>query len=197
MPIIHAETARDGAKPMESQSLIEVQGMGVGCNNGIELKDAESMLCSLLQRVLYQLFADVHPSSSFLHGIACIADMTATANIVRMKDIQADDFRVIRIDSNPCVWLTCKKVIGSFLRQFLFLWECDTLADYSIPYLHRFWHICQIIFPNSDHIPYFYFLFSSARLCSAEREQTRPKVNAIKAAKANNTFFIFNPIPRS
>ena len=151
MPIIHAETARDGAKPMESHSLIEVQGMGVGGNNGIELKDAESMRCSLFQRVLYQLFADVQSSLSFLHSIACIADMTATPNIVRMKDVQANDFRIFCIDSNPSVRLNSKKVIGSFLRQFLFLWECNTLAYYSIPYLHRFWHICQSIFPNNYH----------------------------------------------
>ena len=103
MPIIHTETARDDAKPMESQSLIEVQSMSVGGNNGIKLKDAETMLCSFFERILYQLFANVQSSSSFLHGIACIADMTATANIVRMKDVQSDDFRVLCIDSNPCV----------------------------------------------------------------------------------------------
>ena len=35
---------------------------------------------------------------------------------------------------------------------------------------------------------------SQTCLSFAEREQAQPKVNAIKAAKANNTFFIFSPI---
>ena len=59
MPILHTETLRNPSKLCKAQTLIQMQGMAVGCNYGIELKDVETKFCTDFQGVFHQLFTDM------------------------------------------------------------------------------------------------------------------------------------------
>ncbi len=52
VPVLHTESMRDNAELGESQTLIQVQGMGIRSHDSIKLKDAETKFGSSLQRVL-------------------------------------------------------------------------------------------------------------------------------------------------
>ena len=59
MSILHTETLRNPSKLCKAQTLIQMQGMAVGCNYGIELKDVETKFCTDFQGVFHQLFTDL------------------------------------------------------------------------------------------------------------------------------------------
>jgi len=53
MPILHTETLRNPSKLCKAQTLIQMQGMAVGCNYGIELKDVETKFCTDFQGIFH------------------------------------------------------------------------------------------------------------------------------------------------
>ena len=63
--------------------------MDIAFHDGIELQDLEAQPAGFLHAVLHQLFSYVKASGSRGYGIACVADVTAAADIVRMEDVQS------------------------------------------------------------------------------------------------------------
>ena len=53
MSILHTETLRNPSKLCKAQTLVQMQGMAVGCDYCIKLKDAETKFCTYFQGVFY------------------------------------------------------------------------------------------------------------------------------------------------
>lgn len=96
MPALHQETFRNTTKLGKTELLIEMQGNLVGCYDSIELQNAETEFLADDHGILNQLFADVPASDTFLYCIAGVADMTASAYVVRVQDIQAESVPTAR-----------------------------------------------------------------------------------------------------
>ena len=88
--ILHQKSSRNATKLSETELLIKIQGNLVGCYDSIELQNAETEFLADDHGILNQLFADVPASDTFLYCIAGVADMTASAYVVRVQDIQAE-----------------------------------------------------------------------------------------------------------
>ena len=53
MSILHTETLGNLSKLCKAKTLVQMQSMAVGCNYGIELKDAETKFCTDFQGIFY------------------------------------------------------------------------------------------------------------------------------------------------
>ena len=103
MTILHAETLWNNTELGKSQSLIQMQSMDIGGNDGIELKYAETKTGACFQRVLHQLLANMKPTLTLLDSVAGIADMTATAYIVGMENIETNGLIRLTIYSDASI----------------------------------------------------------------------------------------------
>ena len=59
VPILHPESSGDCSKLNETQPLVQMSGMGIVLNNGVELENAEAKILCDLQAVQNQFFTDV------------------------------------------------------------------------------------------------------------------------------------------
>ena len=116
MTVLHAEALWDNTELRKAQSLIQVQGMGVCGNDSIELEYAEAKAGSRFQRVLHQLFANMKSTLTLLNCIAGIANMTASAYIVGMKNIETNYLIRLTVYSNACIRLAHKESVCRFIR---------------------------------------------------------------------------------
>ena len=87
MPILHKEASWNPSNLDKAQTFVEMQGMAVGCYDGIELKDTETKFCTDFQGIFHQLFTDMQSSLVRSNCIAGIADMSAAPDIVGVQDI--------------------------------------------------------------------------------------------------------------
>lgn len=53
MSILHTKTLRNLSKLRKAQTLVQMQSMAVGCNYGIELKDAETKFYTDFQGIFH------------------------------------------------------------------------------------------------------------------------------------------------
>ena len=109
MAIIHAKTLRDDTKSREADPFVEMQGTLIVGYDSVELQDTETETGSHCQRVLHQLLTDMLPPTAFFHGVTGVADVTATAHIVGMENIQANDFACLFVHRNSCIRLALKE----------------------------------------------------------------------------------------
>ena len=131
MPVLHPKPARYRAELCEAESLIKMPCMNIALHDCIELKHSKAQLFSHLQTILYQLFSDVSSSCIRGDGKAGIADMSASSNIVRMKNIQTIDPSVFF--RNPGITLSRKERCTAFQIQGFFLWKSDPFFNDFIP----------------------------------------------------------------
>ena len=150
--VLHEEALGDAAQAGEAEALIEVEGMDVGGHNGIELKDAEAKACANGQRVLDELLADVQTTLVIPDGVAGIADVSATAHVVGVEDVETDDLARVAIDGNASIRLVAEEVGSLLLGQFIDLRKSHALAHHLVPYAHGLEHIGRLIFPDDNHV---------------------------------------------
>ena len=82
-----------------------------------------------------ELAANEINAAGGINGIACIGDVSAAADVVRVKDIQSSDRSVVV--RNAAIGLTRKKGFSAFLVEQVELRESDS-------FFHN-------IIPNADH----------------------------------------------
>ena len=97
MSILHTEPLRDHAKLGKSKSLIKMSCRNIAGHNRIKLQDTKTMLFSPGQTVGYQLFSNVKSSGISAYRIAGVTDMTASSDIIRMKNVKSVNFSAFRI----------------------------------------------------------------------------------------------------
>ena len=108
--ILHAKALRDYAELHKAQPLIKMPRMDVRSNDCIKLQNSKSMCRALRQAIPHQLFPNVQAARISANGIAGIADMTASAYIVGVQNVQAINLSRISIRRNSTISLTRKKV---------------------------------------------------------------------------------------
>ena len=112
MAIFHPETTGNYAQLDKSETFVEMPCVNIAGNNGIKLQDAESMKLSLNETVRNQFFADMKASCLGADRIAGVTDMTAPANIIRMKNVKSQYFAIVCIFSYSSVRLCCEKFLS-------------------------------------------------------------------------------------
>ena len=103
--VLHAKPARDHTKRNKAQFLIKPECRKVGFYHRVKLQNTKAQLLCLFHAVAHQFFADALPAQTAFDRIACIADMPAPSDIVRMQNIQAGDFSSFRVIRQTCVGL--------------------------------------------------------------------------------------------
>ena len=86
------EASGDNSQLSETQFFVQVQRNLVAGNHCIELQYFIIADSGLFQTVFYQHFAHMFAPELRRNGVTCIADMTASAYIVRVQYIQSGDF---------------------------------------------------------------------------------------------------------
>ena len=90
-----AETFWDSSELLEAKSFIKMTGMDILRYDCIELQNAEAVFPALYERVGNECFADMLSPAVLVNGIACVADVTASSYIVRVKYVHSADCAVI------------------------------------------------------------------------------------------------------
>ena len=133
VPVIHEITTRNNAKFLKTKSLIQVDSVNICCDHSIELEDAEAQKRSLFQAICYEFFSDVFTPDIAFDCVAGICNMPAPANIVRMKDINADHLTCHRVFRHTGIALRFEKVIRLFFGKSLHLRTSISFFDHMIP----------------------------------------------------------------
>lgn len=117
--------------------------MNVGSNNRIELQNTEAVQLCLLQAVQNKLFPNMAAAERRIYRVACVADMPAPSDIVRMQNIEPADSSAARVFGDGRIGLSCEKGFSRFGVQQFLLRKCD-------PFLHN-------LIPDSDHCGQIFF----------------------------------------
>ena len=149
--VLHEEALRDAAQLCEAQALIEMQGMDVGSHDRIELHEAEAQSGAHSQRVFHKLFADVQPAFVRPDGIAGVGDVTASAHVVGVQDVETDKFARLTIHSDAGIGLAAEETVSLPLGQFLDLRERHAFTHHLVPNAHGLGHVLLLIFPDDNH----------------------------------------------
>lgn len=104
------------------------------------------MARALGEAVLYQFFAYVKSAPGALDGIAGIAYMSATSDIVRVKYIKSQHPPGVRILRNGGVRLRGKEFSSRFVGQVFLLRERHTVLHDLIPYFHHIRNITVAVY---------------------------------------------------
>ena len=88
---------------------------------------------------------------TLLNGIAGIADMTASAYIIRMENIKTNYLIRLTIYSNACIRLAHKESVCGIACQLFILWKSNTLTNNGIPYRHCLLFIFLIVSSYLNH----------------------------------------------
>ena len=91
------------------------------------------------------------PAFTLLDGITGIADMTASAYIVRMENIETYNLIHLTIYCNASIRLTRKEGIRCIICQFFILRKSNTLTDNGIPYRHCLLLVCFFVSSYLNH----------------------------------------------
>ena len=101
MPIPHAKASGDHSKRREAKALIQMPCVDVRAHDSIELHDPEALLPRTLHRIKHKALSDMKAAEGPGHGKAAVADMAASANVVRMEDIEPGDHPIHDSDRAP------------------------------------------------------------------------------------------------
>ena len=155
VPVLHEKTPGNAAQLREAQALIQVQGMDVSSHNRIELHETEPQSGTHCQRVLHEQLADVQPALARFNGIAGIGDVPATAHVIGVQDVEADNLARLAVHSYARIGLAVEEVVSLPLVQFLDLRECHAFTHHLVPDAHGIGHVLLLIFPNRNHLSFF------------------------------------------
>ena len=131
MPILHPESTGNRTKLYKTKPLIQMAGMNIALDHSIELEDSKAMLRGLFQAVQNQFLSDVKSAAGRCYGIARVADMAATPDIVRMQDIEADDMAFFL--GHAAVGLSSEKSRSCLLSQRFLLRKRNAILYHFVP----------------------------------------------------------------
>ena len=87
MSVFHSESLWDRSQLNKADPLVQMSCVKIGFHHRIELQHLEAERFRSLHTVQNQLFTDMQPSAAGSHGVARVADMSASADVVRVKDV--------------------------------------------------------------------------------------------------------------
>ena len=145
MTVFHPETTGNHAQLDKAKTFIEMSRVNIAGNNSIKLQDAEAMEFSLNKTVGDQFLSDMKSPCLGADCIAGIADMTAPADIVGMKNVKSQHIPSVRILCYSSVCLLSKKCFAGFRIQKIFLGESNAVLHDLVPDLIHSRKICGLI----------------------------------------------------
>ena len=145
MTVFHPEATGNHAQLDKAKTFIEMSRVNIAGNNSIKLQDAEAMEFSLNKTVGDQFLSDMKSPCLGADCIAGIADMTAPADIIRMKDVKSQNISSVRILCYSSVCLLSKKCFAGFCIQKILLGEGNSVLHDLVPNLIHGRKICVLI----------------------------------------------------
>ena len=145
MTVFHSETTGNHAQLDKAKTFIEMSRVNIAGNNSIKLQDAEAMEFSLNKTVGDQFLSDMKSPCLGADCIAGIADMTAPADIIRMKNVKSQNIPSVRILCYSSVCLLSKKCFAGFCIQKILLGEGNSVLHDLVPNLIHGRKICVLI----------------------------------------------------
>ena len=142
------KAVRNCAKLCKAELFVKVTGRKICFYNRIELQDFKSVFLSLNKAVHNKLFAYMTVSCSAFYGVACIADMTAPADIVGVKNIQTENFVAFTAFGNCAISLRAKKLCTAVAVEQIKLRESYAVINNLVPYFNHCRVISRIGFAN-------------------------------------------------
>ena len=117
--------------------------MDIARYNRIKLHNCKALFLCLPQTVPYKLFTNMQPSAISRDCIACICNMAASANIIRMQNIQPQYFSGLHLLRNTTIGLLCKKSCTCLRIQTVLLWKCNSILNNLFSDVC---HLCNVFF---------------------------------------------------
>ena len=90
--VFHTKAAWNRTQLNEAKALIQMSRVYIAFDNSIKLQHTKAKLPAHTQAIEHQFLSDVLSSCIRCNSIACIADMSASAHIVGMEDVQSQNF---------------------------------------------------------------------------------------------------------
>jgi len=125
MSVFHSESALDCAELDKAEPFVQMPRMDVCRHNRIELHNPESCEPGLRKAVLYKKFPDMKSAAGGAYGVACVCDVRASADVVRVQNVKADGFSAFSFFGDRAICLSRKK-----LRACLF-----SSTSFQIPHI--------------------------------------------------------------
>ena len=88
--------------------------MSVICNDCVELHDSEAFFLCFCEAVKNQFFPDMFATDVSSYCVAGVADVAASSYVVRMQDVETDNFIVVGVYCNSGICLFFEKCVACF-----------------------------------------------------------------------------------
>lgn len=130
--------------------------MDVGFHYRVELEDVKAKRFCVPDRVEDQRFADVLASRCCGDRIAGVRDVGASADVVRMENVETENFSVVF--RNCCAALRGEKLCASFRVQCFLLRESVARFDDLVPDREHGGNVLGLVFAylHPNHSVHFY-----------------------------------------
>lgn len=174
MTVLHTKSVRDNTGLRKSDTFVKVAGVNIALNHGVELKNAKPERFCRFDTVKHRLFSDMPASALTAYGVACVADMAAAADIIRVEYIQAVYFPVI--NGNGAFALSGKKFRTAFHIERLLLWKSYTVLNDLVPYPYHIRQIARCVFSDRH---FYSFAAALAMLFIQKLHQPRFTIGAV------------------
>ena len=163
MSVVHSEADGNCSELFDPYPLIKMSCVNVRRNDRIELQNSEAVRFRLSYAIPNQLFADVQSPVLGRNGIACICNVAASADVVRMKNIHSVNLAVL-IGRHTAIGLLSKEFSCAPVRELILLRKCNTLVNNLVPYIFHSGDIVRTVF-SYNNIFHGNILFISITFC--------------------------------
>ena len=110
MSVFHSESAFYCSKLDKAELFVQMPRMDVCRHDRIELHNPESCEPGLRKAVLYKKFPDMKSAAGGAYGVACVCNVRASADVVRVQNVKPDDFSAFSFLCDRAVSLRCKEL---------------------------------------------------------------------------------------
>lgn len=110
MSVFHSESAFYCSKLDKTEPFVQMPRMDVCRHDRIELHNPESCELGLRKAVLYKKFPDMKSAAGGAYGVACVCNVRASADVVRVQNVKPDDFSAFSFLCDRAVSLRCKEL---------------------------------------------------------------------------------------
>ena len=152
MSVFHVKTAGNSSKPHETEFFIKMERRMVRRNHSVELHKPESEFGGFLEGMGYDCFADMPVADVGSDRIACVGNMSASADIVGMEDIKSDSFAGFGIKCDSGKILGGEKFFRLFGRKQIKLGKGNAVLDDPVPDCGRIRRVGFMKFSYANHI---------------------------------------------
>ena len=117
MSVLHSEPAGNCSKAHKTELFIEMECRVICGNNGVKLHKAKTEFRSFFERMADKRFAEMFSSAIEFYSITCVGNVSASSDVVRVKDIEPDRSTRFRIKGDSGKILCLKNFSASFGKR--------------------------------------------------------------------------------